>query len=75
LEEADATQAVELLKRRMHDEVRSLAALTLDWKGLTDKDEEVKFSTAAAIDLYTKSPNVRRQVRNFKANPTNYALQ
>lgn len=42
-----------------------LAGVTLNIEGLTQGGEPIPFTTALAVDFYTRSPGVRAQVEEF----------
>jgi len=42
-----------------------LAELTAGWSGIEDGGKPIKFSKAAAIDVYMRAPEIRRQVDRF----------
>lgn len=46
-------------------DAQRLAELTAGWSGIEDGGKSVSFSHAAAIDIYTRSPEIRRQVDRF----------
>lgn len=54
------------------DGSEGLAAITLDWKGLTREGEDVPFSREEAQALYAKAPRVRQQLENFIGNARNF---
>lgn len=49
-----------------------LAELTAAWKGLEDGGKEVRFSKAAAMDVYMRAPEIRRQVDRFIFQVANF---
>ena len=46
-------------------DAQRLAELTAGWSGLEDGGKPIKFSEQAALDVYTRSPEIRRQVDRF----------
>lgn len=49
-----------------------LAELTVGWSGLTEDGKPVAFSKAKAVEIYTSSPELRRQVDRFIFQVSNF---
>ena len=49
-----------------------LAKLTLGWRGFTDKDKPLEFSTEAAIVLYVQAPYIVKQLNKELLNRANF---
>jgi hypothetical protein len=61
-EEFDAEQA----------EMDILVAITVGWRGLTDKGESVEFSEKKCRQLYRAAPYIRDQLDRFIADRANF---
>lgn len=53
-------------------EAERLADLTAGWRGLKDGGKDVAFSKSKAIEIYTSSPELRRQVDRFIFQVSNF---
>jgi hypothetical protein len=54
------------------ENVFSLAACTLGWRGIEEDGAAIPFSKQAVIDLYTSYPWIFEQVNAFIGNRANY---
>ena len=53
-------------------EISSLVAVTIGWRGISDKGEDVPFTKAMCEKLYRSAPHIVIQVNNFLADYTNF---
>lgn len=53
-------------------DVERLADLTTGWTGIEENGKPFNFSRTAAIELYTKSAEIRRQVDRFIFSVSNF---
>lgn len=54
------------------ENLHTLAACTIGWRGLEEGGKAVAFSHAAAVDLYGRFPWIREQVNAFIGNRGNF---
>lgn len=54
------------------EELETLVAVTVGWRGIVKNGQELKFSKQAVRDLYLGSPNILSQVNLFVGNRKNF---
>ena len=59
-------------EEEIKDEIRHLANITLDWRGIESNGKPKPFTKEHCIELYTKSPGVRQQVDRFVSDRANF---
>ena len=59
-------------EQEIEGEIKKLVVVTVGWRGICDKGEEVPFSKEMCEKLYRSAPHVVIQVSNFLADYTNF---
>lgn len=68
----DMSAAVAGKKAEPRTAAQLLAYVTLGWRGLKSKGEEIAFSTEKAEEIYTNAPYIREQADAFFSNRANF---
>ena len=58
--------------QEIEGEINKLVAVTVGWRGISDKGEPVVFSKEMCEKLYRSAPHIVIQVNNFLADYTNF---